>query len=111
MVVEPLAKPANEPAPVRRNCCSHPVPWARIAAAGTLIAGGGLLLGGKRKAGLVAAATGASLALLDQQDTLKSWWRILPGYIDNVQHLLSQVQDTVDDIAVQRDKLAKALNR
>ena len=111
MVVVPLAKPANEPVHPRRQCCSHPVPWARIAAAGTLIAGGGLLLGGKRKAGLLAAATGASLALLDQQETLQTWWRILPGYIDNVQRVLSQVQDTVDDIAVQRDKLAKALNR
>jgi len=41
--------------------------------------GGGLLLGGKRKPGLVAAAAGVSLAALDQQDTILSWWNDLPS--------------------------------
>lgn len=100
---------ATAPAKRRTDCSS--VPWARIAAAGTLIAGGGLLLSGNRKAGLVAATTGASLALLDQQDVVLKWWDSLPAHISNVQKVLGQVQETLDDVVIQREKLAKLLNR
>jgi hypothetical protein len=62
-----------------------------------------------RRSGTVAAASGAALALLDQQETLRSWWHTLPGYIDDVQRLLGQVQGTVDDIAAQRQKLRRIL--
>ncbi|MDR3723238.1 MAG: hypothetical protein P4K83_01960 [Terracidiphilus sp.] len=111
MAVVPLAKPAKQSAPVHKCCCTLQLPWARIAAAGTLIVGGGLLLGGKRKPGLVAAAAGASLAALDQQDTIRAWWNELPEYIGNAQNLLGQVQETLDTVSEQRDKLAKALHR
>jgi hypothetical protein len=111
MVVVPLAKPKKDFAPARRCSSCSGVPWGRIAAAGTLIVGGGLLLSGKRKAGLVAATTGASLALLDQQEIVRTWWNNLPGYINDVQELLGQVQETIDDVAVQREKLARILHR
>jgi hypothetical protein len=87
---------------------AHEIHWMRIAAAGTLIVSGGLLLSGRRKAGLFAAATGASLALLDQKDALGAWWRIMPGYLNELQRLLGQAQETVDDLAERREKLAKA---
>jgi hypothetical protein len=99
------------PAPARRRAQCSAIPWTRIAAAGTLIAGGGLLLSGKRKAGLVAATAGASLALLDQQEVVSEWWDSLPGNIGKVQKVLGQVQETLDDVVVQREKLAKLLNR
>lgn len=102
---------AAAPAPARRRTSCSSVPWTMIAAAGTLIASGGLLLSGKRKAGLVAATTGASLALLDQQEVVRAWWDNLPGHITKVQKVLGQVQETLDDVAVQREKLAKLLNR
>ena len=111
MPAAPTFQTAEAIAPARRRTECSPVPWARIAAAGTLIAGGGLLLGGKRKAGLVAATTGASLALLDQQDVVRAWWDQLPGHIGRVQAILGQVQETLDDVTEQRDKLAKLLNR
>ena len=85
--------------------------WVTLAAGGTLIAGGMLLLLGRRRAGLVAAASGATLALLDQQETVRSWWNILPTYIDDVQRLLGQVQGTVEGIAAQREKLRRVLER
>jgi hypothetical protein len=50
-----------------------------------------LLLAGERRAGMVAAASGTALALLDQQQTLHSWWNVLPGYIDQVQDVLAKV--------------------
>jgi len=78
--------------------------WVGFAAAGTLVAGGILLLAGKRRAGMVAAASGTALALLDQQDTL-------PGYIEEVQRMLGQVQGTVDELATQREKLRRVLTR
>lgn len=85
------------------------MPWMRIVAAGTLIVGGGLLLSGRRKAGLFAAATGASLALLEQKDALGQMWRIMPGYINELQRLLGSAQETVGDLAERREKLVKAL--
>ena len=82
------------------------LPWTRIAAAGALIASGGLLLSGRRKAGLLTAATGASLALLDQQETVKEWWRDLPAYIGNVQSVLRQAQETIEEVETSRQKIA-----
>jgi hypothetical protein len=85
--------------------------WVAVAAGGTLIAGGMLLLLGQRRAGLVAAATGATLALLDQQETVRSWWNTLPAFIDDVERLLNQVQGTVEGIAAQREKLRRVIER
>ena len=60
---------------------------------------------------MVAAASGTALALLDQQETLRSWWNALPGYIDDVQKLLGQVQGAVEAFDVQREKLHQVLSR
>jgi hypothetical protein len=83
--------------------------WARVAAGGTLLAGGLLLLTGRRRAGLAAAAAGTTLALLDQKETVSYFWRLLPAYIDKVQVVLDQVQTTVEDVAVKREKLRQIL--
>lgn len=82
-----------------------------MLAAGTLLAGGGLLLGGKRKQGLIAAAAGVSLAMLDQKETVSLWWSQLPETVNQVQDFLGQVQHTLDEVSVQRDKLARVLHR
>jgi hypothetical protein len=63
------------------------------------------MLIGERRAGLVAAASGTALAMLDQPETLRTWWEALPGYIDQVQHLIGRVQDTVNEVAVKREEL------
>jgi hypothetical protein len=85
--------------------------WARIAAGGSLLAAGLLMLTGKRRAGMAAAAAGTTLAALDQQETVRMWWNALPGYVDTVQQFLGQVQESVDEVAAQRDRLQKILNR
>ncbi len=85
--------------------------WTRVAAAGAMVAGGLLLLTGWRRAGLVAAASGTALTLLDQQDTIRAWWAVLPGYIDDVQRLLCQVESTVEDIDAKRESLRQLLAR
>jgi len=106
----PFPKSANqpevEPAPEPGN--HH---WTGLLAAGALAASGVLLITGKRRAGMVLAASGTALALLDQQKTLESWWKVLPGYLDDVQQLLSHVQGSVDELAAQREKLDRFLPR
>ena len=81
----------------------------RVASAATLVAGGALLFAGKRRAGLIAAATGVSLAMLEQQETLKKWWVLLPGYIVQVQKVITEVEGAVEQFAEQREKLGNVL--
>jgi hypothetical protein len=87
----------------------RPISWLRVASAATLVTGGALLLAGKHRAGLIAAATGTSLAMLDQQDTVKKWWAHLPGYIADVQNALVHVESAVEEFAHQRERIGKAI--
>jgi ABC-type transporter Mla subunit MlaD len=75
------------------------------------VAGGLLLLAGERRAGMVAAASGTALALLDQQETLLAWWNALPGYLDQVQKVLGKVENTVNEAAAKREDLRRILSR
>lgn len=111
MVVVPLSKSANDSArtPCAREC--EAMNWTGFAAGGTLVTAGLLLLAGERRAGMVAAASGTALALLDQQQTLHSWWNALPGYIDQVQEVLGKVQNTVNEVAIKREALRQVLAR
>lgn len=77
----------------------------RYAAAGTLVAGGALLLSGCRRTGLLASVVGTALAMIDQQETMSAWWNTLPGYLDDAQSFLNRVQGAVDDVNVQRRKV------
>jgi hypothetical protein len=67
---------------------SETINWVGFAAGGTLVAAGLLLLVGERRAGMVAAASGTALAMLNEKETLLSWWNAMPGYIDQVQRVL-----------------------
>jgi hypothetical protein len=111
MVVVPLSKPV--PAPdsdaARGACAARAGNWVSLAAAGTLGVGGALILCGKPRAGLVTAASGTALAMLDQQETVRTWWNALPGYLAEIQDMLGRVQTALDDIAAQRERLHKLL--
>lgn len=111
MVVVPLQKSANDAEAESRAREPESTSWIQIASGATLIAGGLLLLTGNRRAGTVAAASGAALALLDQQEALRSYWNELPVYIDEVQRVLNQVQDSIEDIAAHREKLRRIMAR
>ena len=111
MPVVPLRQQENDIEPELRACEAEGMSWIGYAAGGTLIVGGLLLLAGKRRAGTVAAAAGAALTLLDQKETLNAWWNALPVYIDDIQRILDQVQETVEEIAIQREKLHRILAR
>ena len=111
MVVVPLSQPVNDFSAMPEIVESETMNWVGFAAGGTLVTAGLLLLAGERRAGMVAAASGTALALLDQQQTLHSWWNALPGYIDQVQDVLAKVQDTVNDVAAKREELRRVLAR
>lgn len=114
MVVVPLSQPVSDsPAPMEivESQSSESMDWVGFAAGGTLVTAGLLLLAGKQRAAMVAAASGTALALLGQQETLRSWWNEVPTYIDQVQGVLGKVQDTVNEIAVKREALRRALVR
>jgi len=93
----------ERPSAAQSACCD----WAGYAAGGALVAAGVLLVTGHRRAGLVAAAGGTALALAGQQETLRNWWEALPGYIDNAQRLLNQVQGAVEAVDAQRETLRR----
>jgi hypothetical protein len=111
MVVVPLSKPANDSEMTPGAKESEPMNWIGFAAGGTLVAAGLLLLVGERRAGMVAAASGTALAMIDEKETLHSWWNALPGYIEQVQRVLNQVQATVDDVDAKREALHRVLAR
>lgn len=117
MAVLPLSKlpmdfgasPHNPTTPAARK--EEPANWLRFASAATLVAGGALLLSGRKRVGLVIAATGATMAMIDQQEAIKEWWAEMPRYIGEAQKVLTQICETVDELAVQREKLGRVLGR
>lgn len=111
MVVVPLANPASNTASQPAATETESNYWLRVAAGSSLVAGGILLLYGKHRAGLLAAAIGTSLAMIDQQDTVSDWWAAVPGLIDDAGRMLGQVQGVVDSFESQRDKLSALIRK
>ena len=111
MVVVPLAQPTRDYAPAPQTRRIEIEDWTRIAAAGAIVTGGLLLLAGWRRTGMVTAVAGTALTLLDQQETVRSWWSVVPGYIDDVQRMLDQVESTVEDIEAKRESLRQIFTR
>jgi hypothetical protein len=111
MVVVPLAHPAGnteENAGSDESGSNH---WVRLAAGGSLLAGGILFLNRKHRAGLVAAVAGTTLVMLSQRETVRTWWNALPGLIDDAGRVLGQVQGVVDNLDTQREKLRALVGR
>lgn len=112
MVVVPLAASENLSAtPSDSGQTADSRYWVRVAAAGSLAAGGVLLMAGKRRAGLVVAVAGTALTIVDQQETVRTWWNRLPGYLEEVQSVLTRVQGTVDELSAQGERLRTILSR
>lgn len=87
------------------------VDWVKIAACGSLISGGLLLLSGQKRAGLVMAASGTALAMLDHEETIRRWWEALPGYVERAQFVVEQVREVVDDITEKGEAMRRVLSR
>jgi hypothetical protein len=73
--------------------------WVKAVASGSLIAGGLLLLTGQKRAGLVMAASGTALAMLEHEENLRNLWNALPGYVDRAQSTFDQLREVAEEIA------------
>lgn len=111
MVVVPLSQRANDSGGAPPSDDADSMNWIRIAAAGTLAASGALLLTGHRRAGLVTAVSGVTLVMLDQQEAVRAWWDMLPGFLEDLQGMLSRAQAAVEDLSAQSEKLRRALGQ
>ena len=111
MVVVPLSKTAENASQAPQGRSTDDVRWLRYAAAGTLAASGALLITGYRRAGLLAAASGVALAMLDQGEAVREWWNMLPGFLDELQTSLGHAQTAVQDLSVQGQKLRDVIGR
>ena len=108
-VVIPINNQSKSGAVAEKTRTKESGEWTGIIASGALIAGGLLLLLGKRRIGTVVAASGAALALLEEQEAVRELFQQLPGYIDEAQRLADRVQDTVEDLAEKRAHLRRIL--
>src|ERR1022692_2351790 len=79
----PAAGSASLPAPAQ----GKPTDWTHLVAAGTVVAGGAMMVAGHRKAGLAVAAMGTVLALLEEPEAVETWWKNLPRYLNGAQDL------------------------
>ena len=70
-----------------------------------------LLLSGQKRAGLVMAASGTALALMDHEETLRDWWDAMPGHVNRAQSMLEQVGDAVENITAKSESLRRILSR
>lgn len=85
--------------------------WTHLIAAGTLIAGGALLVSGRKKSGIAVAIAGTAIALLDEPEMLQSWWRSMPGVLSNAQHFLDKVEEYMGAAAEQGQRLQSVFRR
>jgi len=111
MVVVPLTTGGKDAGGAPRASGAGSTNWIRIAAASTLAASGALLITGNRRAGLLTAVTGAALAMLDQQEAVRTWWDALPGYLEEIDDMLGRAQTAVSDLSNQGQKLRRALGK
>jgi hypothetical protein len=83
--------------------------WINLAAGGTLLAGGLLLLTNQRRAGVVMGIAGAALTLLNHQETVREWWDQIPTYVEHVQNMIGRVQTSMEELNITRENLQQTL--
>ena len=95
----------------RRGGWARPPEWVRYGAAGSLLAGGILLLTGQRRAALLASVAGAALAMVEEKELVMECWEALPDYLNSAQRMVDVAQQTIDDIAAKRDKILSIIGK
>ncbi|WP_263357165.1 hypothetical protein [Acidicapsa ligni] len=85
--------------------------WTNYVAAGTIVAGGALMITGHKKAGLAIAAAGTALALLEEPAVIEGWWNRLPGYLAQAQFFLDEAERYIQEASIQGQRLKSILHR
>jgi hypothetical protein len=86
------------------------IPWTRSVAAGSLAAGAVLLLTGRRRSGLVVAAAGAAVALLENPEVVRDAWNSLPRYIRSGQDFIARTEDFVQELNRQGNRIRNVIS-
>ncbi len=87
------------------------IDWVKLAAIGSMITSGCLLLTGQRRAAMIAAASGTALLLADQRELVQKVWKELPGYVEQAEKVVKQVQDVVEEVTAKSESLRRAFGR
>ena len=111
MVIATISNPVSRPPRVTEFPATAQVDWVKLAACGSLLTVGLMLLSGQKSGGLVMAAAGTALALMDHEETLREWWEAMPGYVDRAQSMLQQVEGMVENITEKGESLRRVLSR
>ena len=85
--------------------------WTHLLAAGTVIAGGALMVAGHKRAGVAVAVAGTAIALIEEQAVVKEWWSNLPGYLNDAQNFLDKVEGFLAEASVQGQRIQNILRR
>lgn len=96
--------------PGRVESALSETPWMGRVAAGSLFVSALLLVSGKRKAGLAAAAAGTAIALLENPKAVRDAWNSMPRYLRAGQDFLVRIEDFVDELNKQGSRVHKVLN-
>jgi hypothetical protein len=99
---------ASLPAPAQQSASPD---WTHYVAAGALVAGGVLVVTGHKRAGMAVAAAGTALGLLEEQEAIKSWWKNLPGYLNDAQDFLDKIEGYLKEATIQGQRLQGILRR
>ncbi len=84
---------------------------ALIVAGSTVVAGGALIVAGHKRAGLAIALAGTALALLEDREIVESWWKNMPGYLQDAQNMLDKVEGYMKEATAQGQRLQGILRR
>lgn len=104
----PPAGSASLPAPAQQAASPE---LTHYVAAGSLLAGGVLIATGHRRVGLAVAAAGTAIALLEEQEAVKEWWRNLPSFLNDAQDFLDKVEGYLKEASIQGQRLQGLLRR
>jgi hypothetical protein len=85
--------------------------WIRSLAVSSLITGAVLLARGKRKAGFTVTIVGAAIAVLEDPESVRAGWNNLPSYIDAGKQMLNRLENFLEDLIAQGDRVRGLLER
>ncbi len=85
--------------------------WTRALAAGALVTGAALLLAGRKKGALIAAGLGAAAVLAEDPQAVREMWRRTPEYLSDGHALLERLEDVVENLTEQSNRVQQLLRR
>ncbi|HEX5234929.1 MAG TPA: hypothetical protein VFW25_06315 [Silvibacterium sp.] len=86
------------------------IPWPRVIAAGTLLAGACLLATGRHRAALGAALGAVGIAVLEKPEMAKEIWENAPKYLRSTQDFLKRAESVVEDLTGKGQKIRELLS-